>query len=304
MQDGRSEQREDADLRECAHPIRARGTASPHPVWSRPWVCDRPISVPGVLGTGSGRLCNNPLQFSERSLEIALLRTDPGEAGTSYASLLANYPVRRGDFMIDYSVDPASVPRIPAAAIFSGHFDPRQIAGKDVIAAVTSAAGSDIVFIPGSGPMGGAYVHILGAETLKSGVPASLGWFPLFLVGSDDEWPRSLSTNFSSSGIDLCTDCSLAALWTSASGCLSCLSGRNSSAICDCYGQLDLHLASLPPARAREPITNLPNLTALRMNPMVGNRHSSPLACTTTKKSLPHCHRAASASLSSRLSPG
>ena len=30
--------------------------------------------------------------------------------------------------------------------------------------------------------MGGAYVHIIGAETLKSGTPVDLGWIPLFLA--------------------------------------------------------------------------------------------------------------------------
>ncbi len=182
MQDGRSEQREDAIF---ANALTQSGR----------------VVLPALTRFGPGHgfaIDRFPFPaFSERAqvgsvtihynFQNAVWRLPyseqiQGRPARSYASLLANYPVRRGDFMIDYSVDPASVPRIPAAAIFSGHFDPRQIAGKDVIAAVTSAAGSDIVFIPGSGPMGGAYVHILGAETLKSGVPASLGWFPLFLV--------------------------------------------------------------------------------------------------------------------------
>jgi EAL domain-containing protein (putative c-di-GMP-specific phosphodiesterase class I)/CHASE2 domain-containing sensor protein len=105
-----------------------------------------------------------------------------GQPMLSYAALLANHSPKAGTFTVDYSLDPASVPRIPAAAIFNGKFKSREIAGKDVVVAVTSAAGSDIVFIPGTGPMGGAYVHILGAETLKSGTPTDLGWFPLFLL--------------------------------------------------------------------------------------------------------------------------
>ena len=104
-----------------------------------------------------------------------------GQTTKSYAALLANVSPKAGDFMIDYSIDPTSIPRIPASAIFSGKFDQRQIAGKDVVVAVTSAAGSDIVFIPGTGRMGGAYVHMIGAETLKSGTPIQLGWIPAFL---------------------------------------------------------------------------------------------------------------------------
>ena len=30
--------------------------------------------------------------------------------------------------------------------------------------------------------MGGAYVQIIGAETLKAGTPVDLGWLPLFLL--------------------------------------------------------------------------------------------------------------------------
>jgi EAL domain-containing protein (putative c-di-GMP-specific phosphodiesterase class I) len=41
---------------------------------------------------------------------------------------------------------------------------------------------SDIAFIPGTGRMGGVYVHVLGAETLKGGSPLYLGWLPLFLA--------------------------------------------------------------------------------------------------------------------------
>ena len=39
------------------------------------------------------------------------------------------------------------------------------------------------IIIPGRGRMGGVYVHLLGAETLKSGIPAELGWLLPFLLG-------------------------------------------------------------------------------------------------------------------------
>jgi diguanylate cyclase len=105
-----------------------------------------------------------------------------GRPTPSFAAMLSNHRAESGDFMLDYSIDPASIPRIPAASIFSGNFDPRLVAGKDVVIGVTSQAGYDIVFIPGTGPMGGSYVQIIGAETLKSGRPIDLGWFPLFLL--------------------------------------------------------------------------------------------------------------------------
>ena len=105
-----------------------------------------------------------------------------GKSLLTYAALLANHSSADGEFMVDYSLDPASVPRIPATAIFNGRFNPRDVAGKDVVIGVTSGAANDIVFIPGTGPMGGAFVQIIGGETLKSGPPINLGWFPLFLA--------------------------------------------------------------------------------------------------------------------------
>ena len=54
--------------------------------------------------------------------------------------------------------------------------------GKDVVIGTNSEAVGDQYFIPGVGKMGGAYVQIIGAETLKAGTPISLGWIPAFLL--------------------------------------------------------------------------------------------------------------------------
>jgi EAL domain-containing protein (putative c-di-GMP-specific phosphodiesterase class I)/CHASE2 domain-containing sensor protein len=105
-----------------------------------------------------------------------------GRLTPSYATLLANKAPSAGYFIPDYSLDPASIPRLPIKNIFNGSFDPRQVKGKDVVVGVTSQAGSDIYFVPGTGRMGGAYVHIIGAESLKAGTPVALGWLPLFVA--------------------------------------------------------------------------------------------------------------------------
>src|SRR5262249_29118584 len=41
----------------------------------------------------------------------------------------------------------------------------------------------DQYFIPGVGKMGGVFVQIIGAETLKTGKPIDLGWLPTLLLG-------------------------------------------------------------------------------------------------------------------------
>ena len=101
----------------------------------------------------------------------------------SFASLLSGRKGSNGTFTVDYSIDPRSVPTINAASVISGHFDPRLIKGKEVIVGTDSDAIGDQYFIPGFGKMGGVYVQILGAETLKAGKPRDLGWIPaMFLV--------------------------------------------------------------------------------------------------------------------------
>jgi EAL domain-containing protein (putative c-di-GMP-specific phosphodiesterase class I)/CHASE2 domain-containing sensor protein len=101
----------------------------------------------------------------------------------SYASLLSGRKGGDETFTVDYSIQPGSVPTINAADVLSGHFDPRLFRGKEVIVGSDTDVIGDQYFIPGLGKMGGVYVQILGAETLKAGKPLDLGWIPaMFLV--------------------------------------------------------------------------------------------------------------------------
>lgn len=101
----------------------------------------------------------------------------------SFASQLAEVrgPVET-TFIPDYSIDPDSIPTVSAAAVLDGSFDRTKISGKQVIIGWTTDVLGDEFFVPGTGKLGGAYVHIIGAETLKSGTPTYLGWFPLFVL--------------------------------------------------------------------------------------------------------------------------
>ena len=106
-----------------------------------------------------------------------------GKFVPSYAAKLANAPVVAGDtFSVDYSIDPKTVPSVSASAVLDGTVSSKQFAGKDVMIGVTTDAIGDQYFIPGWGKMGGSYVQIIGAETLRSGTPVHLGWFPAFLL--------------------------------------------------------------------------------------------------------------------------
>jgi EAL domain-containing protein (putative c-di-GMP-specific phosphodiesterase class I)/CHASE2 domain-containing sensor protein len=100
----------------------------------------------------------------------------------TYAAKLADVRRPAGQsFMPDYSTDPASIPVISAADILAGRANLQALKGKDIVIGAT-AEGIDQYFIPGWGKMGGAYVQIIGAETLKSGSPVHLGWLPALLL--------------------------------------------------------------------------------------------------------------------------
>ncbi|MCL6682353.1 EAL domain-containing protein [Sphingomonas alba] len=86
------------------------------------------------------------------------------------------------EFLIDYALDPNSVPRISAADLLSGRVERSQIAGKTVMVGTNSTRIGDQYFIPGRGKRGGVFIHLLAAETLKKGASHDLGWVPALLI--------------------------------------------------------------------------------------------------------------------------
>jgi EAL domain-containing protein (putative c-di-GMP-specific phosphodiesterase class I) len=98
----------------------------------------------------------------------------------SFASTLANVSKSGTDFPIDYSIDPASIPRVRALDIFKGHTRAHELAGKDVVISPTHRPLSAVYSAPGDVLMPAAYVHLLGAETLKAGIPIEIPWFVAF----------------------------------------------------------------------------------------------------------------------------
>ncbi len=100
----------------------------------------------------------------------------------SFAAEIAGV-ARRPDqnFSIDYSIDPQSIPLFSAADVLKGRVPAGALAGKDVLIGATSHQLGDTFWAPGGGLLAGPYLHALGAETLLSGTPLTLGWLPPFL---------------------------------------------------------------------------------------------------------------------------
>ena len=106
-----------------------------------------------------------------------------GRPVPSFSALLSGRPGRVGDtFRPDYSLDPHSIPSISAKDVLNGNFSSSVVRGKDVVIGTSSDAIGDFYFVPGTGLISGAVVHVIGAETLKIGYPLDAGWLPFYLA--------------------------------------------------------------------------------------------------------------------------
>ena len=79
------------------------------------------------------------------------------------------------EYPLDLAVDPNSIPRLSFLAVESGKFDPRQVAGKDILVGATAIEMGDRYAVPSHGVLPGVVVQALGAETLYRGLPFEAG---------------------------------------------------------------------------------------------------------------------------------
>ena len=102
----------------------------------------------------------------------------------SLSAAIAGKPdLVRGDYRLDYSIDPKTVPYVRASDVLAGRVRPDLLNGKQVVvSAFTDQIGKEY-WIPGQGRMASAMVHIIGAETLTRGSPLNLGFVPAWLIG-------------------------------------------------------------------------------------------------------------------------
>jgi len=158
--------------------LAARGSSAPN---SGPMSDTPPLS----LFTNRAQLGSISAKYNYQNAVWRLGYSAPYQERTlpTFAAMMAGQAGPADEtFVIDYSVDPLSIPAVSAGEILQGGIDPRLVRGKDVIIGWTTDALGDMYFIPGTGQMGGVYVQTIAAETLKAGRPVYLGWIPLFLI--------------------------------------------------------------------------------------------------------------------------
>jgi EAL domain-containing protein (putative c-di-GMP-specific phosphodiesterase class I)/CHASE2 domain-containing sensor protein len=107
-----------------------------------------------------------------------------GEKVPSFAAAVAGADGKaETNFPIDYSIAVESIPAYSALDIIQDRVSAKQLAGKDILIGTGSEILNDNFYIPGYGRGFGVQVHALGAETLKQGHPVDLGWIEAFLFG-------------------------------------------------------------------------------------------------------------------------
>ncbi|MFN3989620.1 MAG: EAL domain-containing protein [Erythrobacter sp.] len=100
----------------------------------------------------------------------------------SIAAVLADYRGKPAWYYPDYAFMPSRIPTISYGDVISGKADTTQLRGKSVVIGWTYFQTEDVFQFPGEGNIPGAYFHIIGAHTLKRGLPLDLGAYPALLV--------------------------------------------------------------------------------------------------------------------------
>ena len=98
-------------------------------------------------------------------------------AGTPRPSLSAYIAARRGvadaAFPVNFSIDPATIPRLSFVAVRDGRFAPAAVRGRNVLIGATAIEMGDRYATTFRGVLPGVVIQALAAETLIAGVPGT-----------------------------------------------------------------------------------------------------------------------------------
>lgn len=106
-----------------------------------------------------------------------------GKTYRSFSSIIAGTGASNASlFRPDYSINFKSIPSLSLADVYAKAPSTSVIAGRDVVIGVTASALGDVHSLPGQGLAPGVFVHVIGAETLRRGLPWNVGWLPGWLA--------------------------------------------------------------------------------------------------------------------------
>ena len=100
----------------------------------------------------------------------------------------------------DWSIQVSTVPTFSLIDVLENRVPGAAVKGKVVLIGVTAKSEPDFVQIPGQGWFPGVYGHAIGAQTLREGKPYSVGWKPAMALAIALSavilWTRSRRTAF------------------------------------------------------------------------------------------------------------
>jgi len=156
--------------------------------------------VKSDLKGGSIGSIRTRINYAGQVRRLPLGVTDRNTFYPSMAVELSGKKVRStGQFPIDTSVVPKSIPRMSAIDVLEARQALPNLRGKKVIIGPEAAILGDIKQYPAVGPLPGVYYHVVGAETLMRGFPLELGWLPALLIAFLAAW-ATISNGFKRGG--------------------------------------------------------------------------------------------------------
>lgn len=189
------------------------------------------------------------------------------------ADLAGIKPDNTSFFRPDWSIQVSTVPTYSLVDLIEGRVPEAAIMGKDVLIGVTAKSESDFVQIPGQGWFPGVYGHAVGAQTLREGKPYNLGWKPAMalamVLSALMLWMRSrwktryiaLGATFAAVIVPFVLDAWLIKVdFLSAYLLFGIVAYRSHT------------LRELSDARLKNAVTLLPNLAALREEPLAASK--------------------------------
>jgi EAL domain-containing protein (putative c-di-GMP-specific phosphodiesterase class I)/CHASE2 domain-containing sensor protein len=107
-----------------------------------------------------------------------------GAEQPSLSGSLANYKGPTIEYRPDYAFDPSTIPTMSYLDVLNNTIPVGSLKGKRVIIGHSNYESTDFHALPFNSEVmiPGSYFHIMGAHSLKRGVPVDLMWFPAVLL--------------------------------------------------------------------------------------------------------------------------
>ena len=173
----------------------------------------------------------------------------------------------------DWAIDIDSIPTYSMVDVIDGVVPASAFAGKDVLIGDTASSSQDMAHVVGKGWFPGVYNHAVGAQTLRERRPIRIGWMPAYLVSASLVILLLLARNKRRSGLILIAAVSSATVTPFILDHFHIVAEFLPAYIT--FGLAAYRLANfraIIQARKQNAATLLPNLSALREEPLVAIR--------------------------------